>query len=65
MKSGNINFRLDTQVTDLLLSAEVLNLNMILYQNVQGSKYQGPKFSKFRANDKKCLNVPIYTSKHK
>lgn len=39
MKSGNINFTLDTQVTDLLLPAEVFNLNMMLYQNVLGSRH--------------------------
>jgi hypothetical protein len=63
MKSGNTNFTLDTQVTDLLLSAEAFNLNMMLYQNILGSRYWGPKFSKFQTNDKKCLNVPIYMSK--
>jgi hypothetical protein len=38
MKSGNINSTLDTQVTDLLLS-EVFNLNIMLYQNILGSRY--------------------------
>jgi hypothetical protein len=31
MKSGNINYTLDTQVTDLLLPAEVFNFNIMLY----------------------------------
>jgi hypothetical protein len=65
MKSGNINFTLDTHVMDLILSAEVFKLNMMLYQNILDSRYWGPKFSKFQTNDKKCLNGPIYTSKPK